>query len=42
MGDRLPPDGSEQDDSVQGIKERGQERLELGEGITGGHIFTAD
>ena len=42
MGDRLPPDGSEQDDSVQGIKERGQERLELGEGIAGGHIFTAD
>ena len=42
VGDRLPPDGSEQDDSVQGIKERGQERLESGEGIAGGHIFTAD
>ena len=40
VGDRLPPDGSEQDDSVQGIKERGQERLELDEGIAGGHIFT--
>ena len=40
--DRLPPDGNEQDDSVQGIKERGQERLELDEGIAGGHIFTAD
>ena len=42
VGDRLPPDGSEQDDSVQGIKERGQERLESGEGIAGGHIFTPD
>ena len=42
VGDRLPPDGSEQDDSVQGIKERGQERLESGKGIAGGHIFTAD
>ena len=42
VGDRLPPYGSEQDDSMQGIKERGQERLELDEGIAGGHIFTAD
>ncbi|XP_066023936.1 fibroblast growth factor receptor 4-like isoform X2 [Pocillopora verrucosa] len=42
VGERLPPDGSEQDDSVQGIKERGQERLESGEGIAGGHIFTPD
>ncbi|CAH3103741.1 unnamed protein product [Pocillopora meandrina] len=42
VGNRLPPDGSEQDDSVQGIKDRGQERLESGEGIAGGHIFTAD
>ena len=42
VGERLPPDGSEQDDSVQGIKERVQERLESGEGIAGGHIFTPD
>ena len=42
VGERLPPDGSEQDDSVQGIKERGQERLESSEGIAGGHIFTPD
>ena len=42
VGERMPPDGSEQDDSVQGIKERVQERLESGEGIAGGHIFTPD
>ena len=42
VGERLPPDGSEQDDSVEGLKERGQERLESGEGIAGGDIFTPD
>ena len=42
VGERLPPDGSEQDDSVQGLKERGQERLESGEGIADADIFTPD
>ena len=42
VGERLPPDGSEQDDSVQRLKERGQERLESGEGIAGGDILTPD
>ena len=42
VGDRLPPDGSEQDNLVLGIKERGQERLESGEGIADADIFTPD
>ena len=42
VGERLPPDGSEQDNLVLGIKERGQERLESGEGIADADIFTPD
>nr|XP_058944467.1 fibroblast growth factor receptor 3-like isoform X1 [Pocillopora verrucosa] len=42
VGDRLPPDGSEWDDLVQGMKERSQERLESSEGIAGGDISTTD
>lgn len=42
LGDRSPPDGSEQDDSTQDVTENGRERLESGGKIAGGDIFTAD
>ncbi|XP_058957571.2 fibroblast growth factor receptor 3-like isoform X2 [Pocillopora verrucosa] len=42
LGDRSPPDGSEQGDSTQDVTENGRERLESGGKIAGGDIFTAD
>lgn len=42
LGQRGLPDGSEQDDTIQDIKERGQERLDSDEKIVGADILTAD
>ncbi|PFX11654.1 Tyrosine-protein kinase HCK [Stylophora pistillata] len=42
VGERELLDGSEQDDTMQDIEERGQERLDSGEKIVGADILTAD